>query len=375
MTIQPDTAEDNAGTNLVAILKRVRDYCAADSDIARRYESAKQVVRVFRTPSFYEVSTRCNLYCEGCYYFENSDPTASIVDADRDLAEWTAFFGREAQRNVSMAYFVGAEPALHQDRLLAAARFFPYGNIGTNGTIRMDPDVPFRIGVSAWAGDDKTDRQLRGASVFRKAIRLYQGDPRAIILYTVSAWNIGQIETVAQICADHGVELTFNFYSPTRAYNAKLAAHAPNDAAFFRQSWEGHTPCLGPQDLARARDTLEEVLERFPQTVIYSSRFNRWITENGPRYQLDSDGIATDCGSRISGRMRYHRTDLEQTSVKCCTPDVVCGTCRMYSGGWSSRFAPRPIDVATCQNFSEWLDMIEVLGRIFVRKNPHYVAG
>lgn len=375
MTLQSDLSADLASSPVTVILKRVRDYCQADPQIARRYDSAKQVVRAFRTPSFYEVSTRCNLYCEGCYYFENSDKSASFVDGNRDMEEWRGFFAQEAARRVSMAYFVGAEPALHQDRLVAAAPYFPHGNIGTNGTIRMDADVPFRIGVSAWAGDDKTDRQLRGASVFRKAVQLYQGDPRAIILYTVSAWNIGEIKTVAQICADHGIDLTFNFYSPTHAFNAKVAAHAPNDTSFFRHSRDGHTPCLGPDDLVRARETLEEVLTLFPETVIYSSRFNRWITGEKPRYDLDAEGIALNCGSRISGRLWYYRTDLERAAVKCATPDVDCATCRMYSGGWSSRFAPRAEDVASLKDFSEWLDMIEVLGRIFIRKNPHYAAG
>ena len=360
--------------DLTTILKRVRSFCQSEPDIARRYESAKQVVRAFRTPSFYEVSTRCNLFCEGCYYFENSEQTGAPVDANRDLQSWRNFFESEAKRNVTMAYFVGAEPALHQERMLAAAPYFPYGNVGSNGTIRIDKDIPFRIGVSVWAGDDETDQKLRGGSVFRKAIRIYQGDPRAIMLYTVSAWNIDQIGTVAQMCADHGIDLTFNFYSPTNAFNAKVKAHSVNDNAFFRQSRTGHTPCLGPDELARARDALEQVMDDYPQTVLYSSRFNRWITGSGPIYELDSSGVALGCGSRITGRLRYHRTDLRQADVKCATPDIDCATCRMYSGGWSSRFAPRTEDVATKQDFLEWLDMIEVLGRIFLRKNTQYAA-
>lgn len=374
MTVMRVPRRVSINADLTTILKRVRSFCQSEPDIARRYESAKQVVRAFRTPSFYEVSTRCNLFCEGCYYFENSEQTGAPVDANRDLQSWRNFFESEAKRNVTMAYFVGAEPALHQERMLAAAPYFPYGNVGSNGTIRIDQDIPFRIGVSVWAGDDETDQKLRGGSVFRKAIRIYQGDPRAIMLYTVSAWNIDQIGTVAQMCADHGIDLTFNFYSPTNAFNAKVKAHSVNDNAFFRQSRTGHTPCLGPDELARARDALEQVMDDYPQTVLYSSRFNRWITGSGPIYELDSSGVALGCGSRITGRLRYHRTDLRQADVKCATPDIDCATCRMYSGGWSSRFAPRTEDVATKQDFLEWLDMIEVLGRIFLRKNTQYAA-
>ncbi|MBV9884819.1 MAG: hypothetical protein JO276_17555, partial [Sphingomonadaceae bacterium] len=39
---------------------------------AQAYEDAKQVVRAFRKPAFYEVATRCNLLCEGCYYFSDN---------------------------------------------------------------------------------------------------------------------------------------------------------------------------------------------------------------------------------------------------------------------------------------------------------------
>ncbi len=55
-----------------AAIRRIAEFGASDPAIRDRYENAKQVVRIFRKPAFYEITQRCNLKCEGCYYFEGS---------------------------------------------------------------------------------------------------------------------------------------------------------------------------------------------------------------------------------------------------------------------------------------------------------------
>jgi hypothetical protein len=265
-----------------------------------------------------------------------------------------------------MAYFVGAEPALHQERLLTAATHFPNGNVGTNGTIRIHAEVPYRIAVSVWAANDATDRQLRGATVFRKALRNYEGDPRAIMVFTVSAWNIDEVPIMARMCREHGVDLTFNFYSPTRAFNSKIAGGAPNDRTFFRQSTAEKSPRLSADSLARASETLDQVTADYPETVVYSRNFNSLVTAPEELYELDADGVAVDCGSRVGERMHYYRTDLIRADVKCCSPDIDCSSCRMYSGAWSSRLEPKARDVESEQAVENWLEMIDTAGRIFL---------
>jgi hypothetical protein len=346
------------------ILQRVHALMGANPDFAARYEDAKRVVRVFRKPAFYEITQRCNLKCEGCYYFEGS--LTNHVREETSVEAWREFFATEAQRNVTMAYFVGAEPALHQERLIAAAPYFPYGNIGTNGSIRIDPAVPYRIGVSVWAGDDATDRELRGAAAFRKAFRNYAGDPRAIILYTLSPWNLTQARTVAEMCRDHGLPLTFNMYSPTANFLDKVRSESANDNKFFRLSRPGHTPCFSDEDLERTRRVVAELMDDFPDTIVYARAYNDWATARGPRYDIDESGVAKRCGSRMIGTIAYYGTDLQRMQPKCATPDVDCTQCRMYSGGWSSRFQPDASDVLSEAAFSDWLDMMQVLGRIFL---------
>ena len=348
--------------NRLASLKALLD---AAPELAPRYEQVKCIVRAFRRPAFYEVATRCNLLCEGCYYFSDSFRPAA---EERSPERWREFFAAEAERGVKMAYFVGAEPALEQERLIAAAPYFPYGNIGTNGTIRLDPAIPYRIGVSVWGVDEEVDAALRGASAFAKAIRNYAGDPRAIMLYTLTRSNLKDLPRLAEICRDHELPLTFNMYSPTHSYLRKLNGGAANDRRFFRISRPDDHLGWDEQSLAAARTEVRGLMEAYPETVVYSRAYNDWSTKPGPLYDIDPEtGIARDCHSRMVGTMRYFKTNLEHDPAeKCGTSDTVCSECRMYSGGWSSKFEPRDADVASRAAFEDWLDMVATLGRIFL---------
>ena len=128
---------------------------------------------------------------------------------------------------------VGAGGQIPPATRLAAAELFPWGNIGTNGTIKLDKDIPYRIGVSVWAGDDEIDIKLRGANVFRKALKNYAGDKRAIMLFTVSKQTIKHIPEVARLCKEHDLELTYNMYSPTQSFLEKLTFSPQHDGRFL----------------------------------------------------------------------------------------------------------------------------------------------
>jgi hypothetical protein len=343
---------------------RIEAYLSEDRALRSRYLRARRLVRQLRLPAFYEMTTRCNLRCEGCYYFEGGyDP--ALVET-KDLARWDDFFRAEGERGVSMAYFVGAEPALAQDRLAAAAQYLKIGQAGSNGTIFIDKAIPYRIVLSVWAGDDATDRDLRGGAVFRKAIRNYAGDRRAVLLYTITKRNLAGVPLATALAADNGLKITFNMYSPSSGYLSKLAAAAPNDQAFFRTSTPEDNLIFQPADLLQVRATVEATMMEWPETVVYSRAYNRWITSEGPLYAVDEAGIAQHCRSRVLGNFKYFTTDLQSANVKCGTSSVDCRQCRMYSGGWSTRLEPQDRDVATMTGFVEWLDMMETLDRILI---------
>ena len=366
-------AAKRSSSDARSTLRRITDIFTERPELRDRYESAKRIVRVFRKPAFYEITQRCNLKCEGCYYFEGS--LGERVREESSTEAWDEFFAAEAQRGVSIAYFVGAEPALEQERLISASRHFPYGNIGTNGTVRIDPAVPYRVAISMWAGDDVTDRKLRGASVFRKAFKNYRGDPRALVYYTLSRWNLHSVRTIAEMCRDNGLPLTFNLYSPTVTYLAKLREGQPNDDEFFRVSRPEDSPMFSDDDLARVRDTVSDLMGEFPDTVLYSKHYNDWSTKPAPLHEIDSTGLAFRCGSRITSGMNYYSSDLKPQTPKCCTPDLDCSQCRIMSGGWSTKLQPDAGDMANADAFANWLEMIEAIQRIFVHQPSKSYAG
>lgn len=140
-----------------------------------------------------------------------------------------------------------------------------------------------------------------------------------------------------------------------------------SDGAYFRISSPTSNLRWDAESLSEVRKVMRSVMEEFPETIVYSPAYNDWVTREGPLYDVDPDtGVARDCHSRMIGHMRYFKTNLEQAQEKCGTSDAVCSECRMYSGGWSSKFEPRTSDVADVTAFKAWLGMIATLGEIFL---------
>lgn len=350
------------------VADKIRRLIAIAPELQRRYENVRQIIRSFRRPSFYEISQKCNLWCEGCYYFE--DNARQTVKSEMPDREWDTFFAAERERGVSMAYLVGAEPALYPKRLHAATKNIRFGKIGTNGTIAIPRDILFRIGVSVW-GNETDDAVLRGGSVLRKAMRNYAGDPRAVMLFTLAPWNLDSIDDVIKSAEDHDVKLTFSMYSPTTSYLAKLNAGAPADSKYFRLGPTLSRAVFTDDDLKKVGEATRKAMQRFPGTVLFSEEYAEIITRPGPLYEMDADtGLPKNCGSRITEPLRYFDTAGAQKHVKCCTPDVDCNHCRLYSGSWSMLFKPTELHLSNVSSFEGWLRMIETVGQIFLYPYP-----
>lgn len=350
------------------VAERIRGFTRIVPDLEPRYQNVRRIIRTFRKPSFYEISQKCNLWCEGCYYFE--DGARKIVKAEMPDQEWDAFFAAEHQRGVSMAYLVGAEPSLYPHRLRSATRNIRYGKIGTNGTIAIPRDIQFRIGVSVW-GNETDDAVLRGGSVLRKAMRNYAGDSRAIMLFTLSPWNLDSIDDVLKSAEDHDVKLTFSMYSPTTSYLAKLSKGASADSKYFRLGPSLSRAVFTDDELRKVGDATREAILRFPGTVLFSEEYADLITRPGPLYDMEPDtGLPKNCGSRIREPLRYFDTAGTRKQIKCCTPDVDCNHCRLYSGSWSMLFRPTEQHLSNVRSFERWLCMIETVGQIFLYPYP-----
>jgi hypothetical protein len=341
--------------------RRIQAFIAEAPELELRYARAKEFRRILRQVSNVDMTSRCNLRCEGCFYFEGDD--YKQASEEEDSARWRIFFEDQARRGVTFLSLVGAEPALVQNRLEIANRYIPRGAIFTNGTIKIRPSINYPIVISIW-GDPGTTERFRGGGTFWKALKTYCGDRRARALFMVHAMNIGQISDVTRIVHDHGIPLSFNYFSPTNSYLAKLAAGAKNDDEFFRISSSADNFILVPDALERARDTIDNIIDLYPETVFHTHAFNRVCTNPNGLYDIDpTTGIATNCGGRNFRWHRSYRVDLKPSSAKCCTPNVDCKDCRLNAVALASLVFRLDRFVGSIQKFRDWLDICEQYGR------------
>ncbi len=335
-----------------------------DRKLADRYRALRR--RVGRlVGSNYDLSNRCNLRCEGCLFFEGDDP-ARLREAGSD-EEWDRFFAAEAARGVNWGYFAGAEPALVPARLRSAHRRIGRGVVLTNGTIRIPADITFRVHVSVW-GDKEHSERLRGADVLEKAIANYAGDERAVFVYTISAQNIDRIVPTVALLAGYRLPVTFNYFSPTSTYLAKLGSSAGHDQNYFRFSRAEDNLVLGPADFAAARAALATVKAVFPETVKYSLAYDGWVSRPEGVYDVDpATGLARDCGNRLTAHFRHYNADMSLNEGKCCSPNIECRSCRAYLQSYATFLTRHGEFARDPASFAMWLDVWELWTDLFLR--------
>ena len=356
----PSSPQCNTPSRL-ASARKIEAYLAEDPGLRARYTRAKAMRRVARYSNNYDITSHCNLFCEGCYYFEGDDYKSA--KEEHDLAKWQTLFRAESDRGVTFANFVGAEPSLEQKRIALALEFFDRGVIFTNGTVKIDPAITYSVLISVW-GDEESTKSLRGASVLHKALKTYRDDPRARALFTVNAKNIGQLASVTRIIADYGIKLSYNYFSPTDKYLQKLAQNAPNDDEFFRLSSADDNMILVPEALKRVRDGIDDMIDIYPDIVFHSHAFNHAVTNPAGIYELDPQTkLATNCSGKHSAWHQTHRVDLKQSSGKCCTPNTNCRHCRLSSISLSSFMFRQDDFVDSRADFIGWLDICDQWGR------------
>jgi hypothetical protein len=344
-------------------LRSLTDYLRRSPELRERYAKLRRHSANI-IGSNYDISAECNLRCEGCLFFEGTD--GRDHGDSRSEHDWEAFFAAERQRGVNFPYLAGAEPALQPHRLQQAARYFQRGVVFTNGTTAIDPDLPFTIHVSIWGTKEDTVA-LRGGNSFGRALRNFASDPRARFVYTVNARNLQGAREVAQICADQGAKLSFSIFSPTSLYRWKLEHATENDADYFRSSSKTDHLAPSPEMLLRIRETLDEISETLPETVIYSRAYNRWVTDPAGLYDIDPvTGWARDCETRRTQHHKHFRTDLTSSESKCCSPNLECRDCRAYamaSGTAVSRFRRF---LSSYEGFCDWVSIAEQWSRLFM---------
>ncbi len=318
----------------------------ADPAIRKRWEKVRKYF--FLRESTYDMTNRCNIRCEGCYYYTGAKQS---VEENRDPSAWQRLLEAEKERGITFVVLAGAEPSLVPELCEICFRVIPRGAIATNGLKPIPREIDYRIHISAW-GNDRTSLAVRNAQdMLVRQMKNYQDDPRAVFVYTFSPVNIDEAREVTALLADGNMQITFNMFSAPVGYTGHLR----------------HTP----ETLARTRQVMAELLAEFPETVLFSPYNIVAHTDRLGLHDLFSCSYprmnpSTDIG--LGRSFRQYRTDLEwDREAACCVPDTDCDDCRHYAAGSAvvtARMYRHAVDPAT---FSAWLDYVDTYLAVWVR--------
>jgi MoaA/NifB/PqqE/SkfB family radical SAM enzyme len=317
----------------------------ADHKIRDRWEKVRQYF--FLRESTYDMSNRCNIRCEGCYYYEGDKQFAR---ENRDPDAWRNLMRAEKQRGITYVVLAGAEPSMAAELCEVCYQEMPLGTIATNGLKIIPESIQYKLHLSVW-GNDETSLKIRNAkNMLDRQIKNYKGDPRAVFVYTVTRHNIDQVDEVAANLAANDCKLTFNMFSAPLGYDGSLR----------------HTA----DSLDKTRKTMIDLLLKYPQTLLYSyynavAHTHRYGLHDLYTCSYPRMNPSTDIG--LGRSFRHYRTDLSwNRESACCVPDTDCVDCRHYASG-SAVVTARLFRHATDPDtFKAWLDYVDTYLAIWV---------
>ena len=321
-----------------------------DSELKQRYGKIKPY---FSLREFaYDVTSVCQLRCDGCYYFEGDK--YNVTD-NRDPDAWRALFQRERERGITYVNLAGAEPSLVPQVLRACYETIPLGTIFTNGLRKIDPDIRYRLHLSVW-GDGTGDPTYRryaggrpGPYCLPVQLENYRNDDRIIFVFTFNGENVDQVDEVLERVEDADHRITFNVFSTPERNQSVLGVK---------------------EKLTRIYDKMMQAMLRYPRTVIYSP-YNAWVHTRGISLRKQfgcpyprSASIGRTFG--ISKTFRNYRADLTYSAESCCVPDTDCADCRHYASGSAIVTSRMDLHVKTEAAFRGWLDYVDTYLAIWV---------
>jgi len=310
----------------------------ADHEIREKWEKVRKYF--FLRESTYDMSNRCNIRCEGCYYYEGDKQFAR---ENKDPEAWRELMRAEKKRGITYVVLAGAEPSMASELCEICYQEMPLGAIASNGLRLIPGSIQYKIHISVW-GNDETSLKIRNAkNMLRRQVQNYEGDPRAVFVYTFTRNNIDQVYEVAKYLTDHDCRLTFNMFSAPVGYTGSLR----------------HTE----DSLYKTRQAMIDLLLTYPRNVLFSYYNGVAHTHRSALHKLYSCSYprmnpSTDIG--LGRSFRQYRTDLSwNRDVACCVPDTDCVDCRHYASGSAvvtARLFRHATDPAT---FKSWLDYVD----------------
>lgn len=307
----------------------------ADPWIRARWEKVRKWF--FLRESTYDMTNRCNIRCEGCYYYEGDKQFARL---NTDPEAWRQLMIAEKKRGITFVVLAGAEPSLVPDLCQVCYGEIPLGAIATNGMQRIPESIQYKIHISVW-GNDETSLKIRKAqNMLRQQINNYRHDPRAVFVYTFTRDNIDQVHEVGNLLADNDCQITFNMFSAPVGYGDTLR----------------HTD----DSLKKTRQAMMTLLEKYPHNVLFSPYSVVAHTHHRALHDLYACPYPRQNPSTAIGlgrSFRQYRTDLTwNRDAACCVPDTDCDDCRHYAAGSAVVTARMFRHAVNRETFSAWLD-------------------
>jgi len=318
---------------------------------AHWYDRYKRISKLNIRSSIYDVTNRCNLRCKGCFFFSSDEHTAA--DEERDIRQWETFIDKEMERGVNLAILIGGEPTLCLDRLEAFYKRLP-SFCATNGLIKVPRDrfPDMMVGISLW-GSEEDEKVLRGKDTFSISSKNYAGDPYTYYLYTITPKQIGKTEKIIKKIEDVGLKVHMQLLS--------------NDEGVNGFSWK-------PEELTAIRDEMDEMLDKYPDTVISSRYYHRIITSGK---MLDRDFGWMECPSvtapldkrnpqpkRLTNFIRW-ASDL-QTMHRCCTSETRdCSTCKDGAAHMSWVMVNKRAHMRSTEDLQNWIEIYEMFAKLY----------
>ncbi len=317
----------------------------AHPDVKARWEKVRKYF--FLRESTYDMSNRCNIRCDGCYYYEGEKQFAREVS---DVEAWRELMRAEKARGITYVVLAGAEPSLVPALLEVCYQEMPLGSIATNGFKKIPESVGYKLHVSVW-GNDETSLKIRKAkNLLKKQIENYENDPRAVFVYTFTRDNIDEVNDVTEALVAHNCKLTFNVFSAPVGYDGRLRHD--------------------DESLGRTRQTMIGLLRKYPRHVLFSVYNAVAHTHTKGLHDLYRCSYPRQNPSQDIGlgrSFRQYRTDLNwDRSVACCVPDTDCVDCRHYAAGSAVVTARLYRHVNNLDTFKSWLDYVDTYLAVWV---------
>jgi len=314
-------------------------------EIRERWEKVRNYF--FLRESTYDMTNRCNIRCQGCYYYEGEK---QFVREIKDPNMWRKLMQAEKARGITYVVLAGAEPSLVPELCEVCFEEMPLGTIASNGLKPIPESINYKIHISVW-GNDETSLKIRNAKdMLLRQIENYRGDPRAVFVYTFTKENIDQVYEVAETLARQGCKLTFNAFSAPVGYAGPLR----------------HTPA----SLDQTRKAMIDLLSRYSENVLFSlysavAHTHRYGLHS--LYSCSYPRMNPSIHLGLGRSFRQYRADLTwDRDAACCVPDTDCDDCRHYAAGSAVVTARLFRHASDLDSFMSWLDYVDTYLAVWV---------